>query len=563
MFKKNLKITTLSNLKNSDTRNLRQKCKKALANEDYDFPTNKIKQTNFETATNYGIIFTDDNDIPIWFKLKKSDIIRPTVYTAWNFYNDIPIIRTHDFIVTEKISTGDNLMVAGTVGPFDERLKPGVLSGIASTKNPMTIMAIGICKLDMSTFDTVIGKRGIAVEVIHWFGDDLTNVFDIKVQPPSISIEQQKDVGTDKDTESQLSSTVGAESVSVQSNSPETKIDDLAETLDEWRVEDIDHFLSQALYYSLTQDTSLNLPTSSSTFISTYLMKNLPKVDHNQVNIKKSSWKKAAKFLKHFEKEGVLKLKGKGDDLTIVSANKEHERLKTFVPYSVSKGKNSTGGKKVSQEQKDLMYCTIYYQPKKQSFGDLQEIGLKDKSYFTNMDVRNAFQEYTKQKKLANPRDKKSIIMNDTIFDLVVSKDKMNASRTIARAQVVDLILSNNFVLFHQIFQADGTPLTPKPAKGPQPMVRMITEKVRRGKVITRVSNFESFGISAKDLAHDLKVLCSGSTSIEDEPKGFPGPEVQVQGPHGNIVMDYFEKQHIPKTWFDFNNKVKPKKYKG
>ncbi|CCH62975.1 hypothetical protein TBLA_0I03200 [Henningerozyma blattae CBS 6284] len=560
MFKKNLTITTLSNLKNSESRNIRQTCRDALSNNEYEFPGSQVKQTTFESTVANGVIYTDSNNVPIWFKQKYSNTIVPTVYTAWEYPNNIPIIRTHDFIIETKIFNGANLMIPGTVGPHDERLKPGKICGIASTKVPGTILAIGLCTFDMSTVDTPLGKTGVAVEVLHWYSDELTNIFKIKLNPPTIMNTSNLKTLESMTQESMTQEISEAES-EVKPDAPfndtfTSNADDLAETLEQLRVEDIDNFLTQSLYYTITQETSLQLPIISSTFVSGYLMKNLPNVDHNQVNIKKSSWKKTAKFLKHFEKEGFLKLKGKGDDLTITGFNKEKPQLKTFVPYRIGKPAGALPSKD-KQDNKNFLKVVTLYSPKKKNDSCWTALGLTSKSYFTSAEITSAIQGYIAKKNLANPKDKAKISMDDVLFDLVITNNKANANRNIMRSQVVEPVLVNNFLLYHQLFTHDNISLSKHPKKGSPPTVKMVTEKVKRGKVITRVSNFEVFNIDAKDMSNELKVLCSGSTSIEELPNGS---EVQVQGPHGDIVMEYFEKHGIPRKWFDYTNKVKPKK---
>lgn len=78
-------------------------------------------------------------------------------------------------------------------------------------------------------------------------------------------------------------------------------------------------------------------------------------------------------------------------------------------------------------------------------------------------------------------------------------------------------------------------------------------------KVITRVSNFEVFQVDPESLAADLRKICSGSTTIS-ESQTFKCAEVQVQGPHGQSIIDHLNKLGIPSKWIDFENKLKKKK---
>ena len=45
--------------------------------------------------------------------------------------------------------------------------------GIVSHDNPQKVTAIGHCKLNMTQFDSVVGRSGVAVEIIHHLDDTL------------------------------------------------------------------------------------------------------------------------------------------------------------------------------------------------------------------------------------------------------------------------------------------------------------------------------------------------------------------------------------------------------
>ena len=144
MFAKEPHIKPLSNLKNSDRKKLQATIKSKI-NENYSLPTPVIKQTSFQVQNLAGFIYTDETNKPIWFKKKFEDQLYPTIYNLWKFQEQLlPIILTHDFVIEEHILGGANLMLPGTVPPFDSRIKKGTVVGIASTKEPLVVKAVGV-----------------------------------------------------------------------------------------------------------------------------------------------------------------------------------------------------------------------------------------------------------------------------------------------------------------------------------------------------------------------------------------------------------------------------------
>ena len=337
MFRKEPHIKALSNLKNSDRKKLAQTIHAQTGNDKYTCPS-IVKQTNFQTPTTIGTIYTDEKNIPIWFKEKHDPRLYATVYTCWNCEDLLPICLSHDFVIQEKLFNGANLMISGTIPPFDEKLKVGTLCGVASCQDPgRVVYAIGIVMMDLPKFEKVVGESGVAVQIIHHFEDELFKSFKIDLKPPVVDVQKGSVNDEEEEEEEKEQEKANEEDETTKEMSTATNVEDLAEVLDHLSVQDVDYFITRALYYTITTDTKLSLPISASNFISQHINKNLPDVDHNEVNIKKSSWKKTAKFLKHFEKEGFLKLKGKGDDLTVVGMNKTKDESVSYTHLDVYK----------------------------------------------------------------------------------------------------------------------------------------------------------------------------------------------------------------------------------
>ena len=557
MFKKEPRVKALSNLKNSDRKKLLRNLQSQLQIETVTIPNDsEIKQTNFTSQHSMGTIYTNEHNVPILFKSKNQDALYPTVFTCWSNPEMLPLIRTHDLVI-EHLYNGANLMIAGTLPPFDSRLKPGTVCGIVNYTNPRVVIAVGVIDMDVSEMDSVVGKKGVAVEVMHHMEDCLFPTFKVKLDMPVIE--------TTKKEEIQLEEPI-IEREETRITSSSQPIDDLATVLDKLSVEDVDHFITRSLYYTIVVDDKVELPMNASNFISNHIMHNLPDVDHNEVNIKKSSWKKTVKFLKHFEKLGFLKLKGKDDNLVVVSLNKDKDELKHFSTYKIGGGNTSTNKKNESQDKLDKngMFLSTMYKPV--NLGKTL-MTYKDDSplqrFYSSTEIRTCIQDYIKDKNLVDNKNKKMILLDDLLFNMVNIKKSQAAvaPRTVPRSSILEPVLKNNFGEFFQLYKDNGeTPIFKEPLKGAMPHVKIVTEMKIGRKIITRVSNFEIFQITPEALAADLRKICSGSTTIGETVATKKTAEVQVQGPHGNLIIDHLNKLGVPSKWIDFENKVKSKK---
>ncbi|QLL32017.1 hypothetical protein HG536_0C01850 [Torulaspora globosa] len=555
MFKKEPHVKALSNLKNSERKKLLQTCKEQTGCSEYSFASAIVKQTNYKGQHSSGSVYTDENNVPIWFKEKHGELLFPTVYSCWSFPKLLPIVLTHDFVIEERIFNGANLMLAGTVPPFDPRCEPATVCGIASRDNPTVVLAVGVVQLNLPTYDSVIGQHGIAVQVMHYLTDGLCQVFKMDLEPP---------LRASGPTEGDKEDAEAAEELDLSRDISQTavRIEDVAEVLDELSVEDVDNFFTRALYYTLTQDTNLELPITASNFISAHVLPNLPPVDPTQVNMKKTSWKKSAKYLKQFEKAGFLQLKGKGDDLVIVGVDKDKDELKSFVPYKTSADSSTRKGqcREKPAGSPDAMYSEKYYKPINLGKDFVQCTSLPPKLLYSVPDLRDSLNEYITTQKLVDSRNKKMVLLDDLLYDLVNKRKKaQDAPRCISRAQILEPFLSNNFTEFFQIFK-DGAPLFKSPAKGSLPHVKIVTEMKIGRKVVTRVSNFELFKVNTDELAADLRKLCSGSTTVGETLSSPRTAEVQVQGAHGSLIIEHLNSKGIPSKWIDFESKLKNKK---
>ncbi|CCK71735.1 Tma64p KNAG_0H03200 [Huiozyma naganishii CBS 8797] len=558
MFKKTPHIKPLSNLKNSEQRKLQQEVQKQFGVDEFVFSGNTVKQTNFQSTTSVGTIYLNDEKIPVplFFKEKHgSGPLWPSVYACWSHPGLLPIILTHSVVIEDHLFNGANLMISGTMPPFDvAHLHKGRPCGIANYKSPDVIIAVGTLKMDLEPFNTtgVVGHSGVVVEVAHHFADGLADAFRLKLDiPDKLESATTQEVAEEPPVEAKPTSPV---------TNP-VAVDDLAEVLETLSVEDVDYFMTRALYYTLTQEPKLALPINASNFMSMHLMKCLPKgIDATEVNVKKSSWKKTAKYLKHFEKEGLLKLKGKGDDLVVVGStdSKTHAGLKDFVPYLVGNSIAESGPKSQTTNG-PVMFAVTSFQPDSTAQTALP---LGGQRYFSGPEIREVLNEYITANKLAQPNNPKMVLLNDTLFGMVTkgNEEKQTTKRIMARPEILERVMKYHFKTLYQLFKDKDTPLTKHPQKGEPPKVHIITEMKIGRKVVTRVYNFDHLNIRDTEFAADLRKLCSASTTIGKTVSTPVVSEIQVQGAHGPLIIDHLRELGVPSSWVVFENKVKPKK---
>jgi translation initiation factor 2D len=213
-------------------------------------------------------------------------------------------------------------------------------------------IAVGVAALDMGTLTKVAGKKGKAVYLVHCYHDELW-ALGSKMQPPTateftpgletaveeLSLEPkvEETEGHVEDLEQETPYRAPEESVA-QKEEPSTP--------------EIDDAFKKAVIYGLYQiktntQSNLPLPLSSSTLVSTHLNPYLSE-PFSEYNFKKTSWKKAAAFMKKFmEKEGLVKTKDRGGETVILSINWNHKLITEFEPYRLDRKENKSSNKEL------------------------------------------------------------------------------------------------------------------------------------------------------------------------------------------------------------------------
>jgi translation initiation factor 2D len=577
MFKKHPRPKPSANIKSSERRKLvnlichtynidQDKLSKDQVNA---IVPSTIKQANFNNQTDVsGIIYFNENETPVWFKSRDSQVY-PSVFTVWNL-NFLPVVKTHPHVIS-VLSNGADLMLPGTVPPFDKGAVKGAIVGVVDSANPTVVKAVGVCCLDVPQFTRVVGHTGVAVRVIHHVDDELyklNTLVDIPMPTEVPMLCQTNEIegsvaeeDGDIEPDSEAVETEQMKDESPQSVNNENcddislTIDGIAESVSTLTVEEVDNFFTRSLLQTIKNDT-FELPITASTFMSQHIYKNLPAIDPSYCNVKKTSWKKTSKFLKAMDKLKYILVKGKDEDLSIIKLmDKANPTIETFVPHRTMGSLKSVSTPPTPSKKANELTVQLLHKPTSKSKPVFVAIKKPYDKYYTATELRTILQEYISLQQLVNERDKKQILINDTLRSIT------NLKESSVTRDVVFKAFLKNFSPHYQIIKPGENSATIY--KGEPPKVSIITETKIGRKVITRVSNFEHFYIKPHLLSDELKVKCSGSATIGPCVQNPKLTEVQVQGPHGKLIIQLLKDKGIPISYINFEDKLKKKKKKA
>lgn len=565
MFKKPPQPKPSANIKSSERRNLLTSIcteydidKASLSKEDeHALLPATIKQSSYQSIQGHkGIIYYDTEEKPLWFKPRDHPIY-PTIYTLWKAAYLLPIILTNEPTI-ERLMNFANLMLPGCIPPFDKRATKGTLVGVSCYKNPTVIKAIGHCSLNMTQFDDVVDRRGVAVTIIHSLDDELFKLYDRDVVIPS-EVNNVKPLAIDSTTESiaevSLADETAAQEIGEQPPRNETPLEQGNETditEEELAIEDIDNFFIRAFIQCVKQ-SKIECPITASKIMSE-ILKCFPRMDPKYCNIKKSSWKKTAKYLKALEKMNYLTLKGKGDDVVVTAITISPEVVANFVPHKTMED-SKTGPTPSKKDSEKKLSVVSLYKPNNKARMIFNKLDKDFQRLYTKQELKTILNEYIKVSLLPNKNNPKMIRLDEVLLSLIGGTEE-----SLPRDKLFDAFLkkfsSNYCVLSPGEEMSRSTPVH----KGEPPKVKILTQIVLGRKKTTSIVNFETFFIKPQILAEDLKNLCSGSTAINQSVHNPALTEVMVQGPHGPAIVDYLKNKGVPIAFIDFEDKSKGKK---
>ncbi|ODV97648.1 hypothetical protein PACTADRAFT_52541 [Pachysolen tannophilus NRRL Y-2460] len=575
MFRKDIRVKNFSNVKNSERKHLFRDLNLEVA------PV--IKKSVFNTSlTKNGLIYADNDIKPIFFTLDEyPNYLIPSIYFLWEHPFFLPKVKTHDVVIKGHLLNGASLMLPGTIPPFDDdRLVKGQLVSVVSKENDLAAVCVGVLEMDLKNVEKVYGTTGVAVKILHYYNDELFRLYDKEIvkipkrEELAEKLEAERVMKEQQEQQQALQQEQEKHEEPKDHDTHEESIEEVAETLTKLSVTDIDYFFHRSLLYTLTQESNLKPPISSSNFMSNYIYKNLPIAN---VTIKNSSFKKTSKWLKNLEKKQYLKLKGKDEDLTIIEILKNKEKddeLKNFVPYKINKNNiprasgsnngsnNNNNSSSSSNGNSNNSLCAVYYfRPQAKTRLFFESLELSPTQYYLQPELKKFLEFYIKKNNLTSPKSPKQVILDDILSSMIKSQNS-----TIARDQIFTIFLKN-FSRFYKIVDSNAkqNDIDEEEGfyKGEIPKIKIITEPSVGNKTTTKIQhvNFEIFKINIKEFSKNLKVKASSSTTLTTLDKGIT--ELMVLGSHEKIILDMLTKNYgLNSSWIECQNKIKNKRRK-
>ncbi|EER39673.1 RNA binding protein Ligatin/Tma64 [Histoplasma capsulatum H143] len=331
-----------------------------------------------------------------------------------------------------------------------------------------------------------------------------------------------------------------------------------------------------------TPDHGMSFPIQASFLISNLITPFLPIHSAQQsqfYNIKKTSWKNVKKFIKHLDKEGLVKAKDRnGGETIILDADFEAAQLANFVPYELPK-KNSSdkAAKSVSLggDDKDLAVGqsftvkTLYRPSGKLTPTLFPPLSNKDvNNYYTSSDVSKRLNDYltAQDPPIISTTNPRIISLNPFISNTILSSSPDDLAilkrGTIQRDAILRRLLEDPSLCapYHAMLKPGQTLHDVKPKAGPGPKVTVTIERRTGSKVVTKITGLEPFGAAPQLLADELQKKCSSSTSVSQAVGAANGVmSVLVQGDHRKLVEAALANRGVKSQWIDIVDKSQKK----
>ncbi|KAG1728976.1 uncharacterized protein EDB91DRAFT_1160397 [Suillus paluster] len=572
MFKKPLgNLKTSAPLRSSDRRKLKQRVIQTFSLDPdvgEDLVPEGLMSAKFNThIDDPGVAYLGPGGDPLWFTLGRgSEDLIPTVYTLWKKPDLLPFLSTPSAVIPVLVG-GADLMIPGVVR-YAPSLKASHLVSITEHARDSTRigppLAVGRMAVDSEILSEV-GAKGKAVFVLHAWKDHL---FDMghKGSPPdpwemsqSVATEQLA-IEDDDDAENDPSKEPSVDALG--SHLEQTQLYDPAPAT-ELGKEDISSILHdallQAIKTSLSSSTQTSsLPMSASTFYSTYILPSRPAQSPSQptistpIDIKHSSHKSLAYFLKSAEKQGLLKLKEIKSELMVFSVASAHADVVAHRPYLSLKEvslRNEKRGQREEEERTRVreLEVTELWKPHQQSLKFFDDAGFDTSTLYTYADIKTVIDRFVTDRQLVNAHDQSYINVGaDELLQTTIWKSDNPADMEFFKREKVIERLADKMQNWYKIRAVGRDPVLKKGQLKPISVV----VKIRQGrKACTLITGFEPFFLEAVNLAEELKTICASSTSASPASGKSSGMEVLVQGKQIKAVTEFFASRGVPKRW--------------
>ncbi|PGH36813.1 translation initiation factor 2D [[Emmonsia] crescens] len=529
----------------------------------------------------------------------------PTVYTLWHHPRLVPLLHTPS-LVMDKLYGGADLMTPGLANgpPFPERAIKGEIVAVASLAKPSVPTFVGVCEIDVAGLGQVQGAKGHAVRGVTWEGDELWSWGSMgrpgQQSPDHIDGWLDDGGGVEKDFEDLALEDGKGEvdvegeeegGVSLDADNAEGNESIPEEQLKEPTTKEIDMAFHDAFLYCLyqhkvdnpsTPNYGMPFPIQPSFLISNLITPFLPIHAPQQAqfyNIKKTSWRNVKKFIKHLDKEGLVKAKDRsGGETIILDADFENTQIVNFAPYKLPKKSSSDsapksislgGNDKELAPDQSFSVKTLYRPSGKLTpilFPPLSNSDVNN--YYTTADVSKRLNDYltAQDPPIISPTNPRIISLNPFISNTILSSSVEDIAilkrGTIQRDAILRRLLEDPSLCapYHAMLKPGQTLHDVKLKAGPGPKVTVTIERRTGSKLVTKITGLEPFGATPQLLADELQKKCSSSTSVSQAVGAAKGVmSVLVQGDHRKLVEAALANRGVKSQWIEIVDKSQKK----
>ncbi|XP_054251791.1 eukaryotic translation initiation factor 2D isoform X1 [Indicator indicator] len=556
MFSRAFRVRSNTAIKGSDRRKLRADVAAAFPNLSADqlteFIPNKEELNVIKIYSHKGEAVTvyTNNKNPILFEIERA--LYPTVYTLWLYPDLLPAFSTWPPVL-QKLAGGADLMLPGVVVPSSgfPQVEQGTLCAVTLLGNRAPV-AVGVAT--MSTAEMLAaGMKGKGFAVLHTYMDHLWEYGD-KSYPPTLAPlvtgsaekESTEDEEETEGTEPGSSSTdplqhvdigdlslkealVGKEELS-ENRAAETAQDASTEEAEDSRTpqEQMDALFNQCFFHALKCKVKKSeLPLLTSTFLRSHMFSCCPA--GQQLDIKKSSYKKFSKFLQCMQHQKILQVKelNKGVE-SIVEVDWKHPDVRAFaVPEGFASASSAQDSRSEEREQGYHAPEIIpLYGVSTKMIPLFQESGHKKGSILSSSEVRNIIINYVKANELVDETNKNFVKVNAILCDCLLDKSEQDEISSLKW----DDLLSRCLERLQPLHQVTFYGQEPVVRKGNIEPIDITIAQRSSNKKVTIIKNLELYGLDPQCVANILQQKVQASATITPVPGTKDRVQVQIQG---------------------------------
>uniref|UniRef100_A0A7N4PUM3 Eukaryotic translation initiation factor 2D n=1 Tax=Sarcophilus harrisii TaxID=9305 RepID=A0A7N4PUM3_SARHA len=280
------------------------------------------------------------------------------------------------------------------------------------------------------------------------------------------------------------------------------------------------------------------------TVLHTYLDHLCP--EGQQLDIKKSSYKKLSKFLHHMVKEEIVQVKelSKGVE-SIVAVNWKHPSITSFVvPES------SPAAQSVQEDTKEKPYRapdirSLYCIPANMT-SLFQASGHKKGNTLSGNEVREIIIDYAKKNNLVDANNKNLVKLDPILCDCILEKDEQYTILMLPWDKLIERCLERLKPAYEVTFYGQE----PIVKKGKICPIEITLAHRTYNKKVTLIQNLEVFGLDPYSVASILQQRCQASATITPVPGSKDAIQVQIQGNQINHLSRLLlEEYDIPRKY--------------